>query len=56
MDAPSALRVIVPVALIGRAVVALVSWFAKVRAIAAPMAAEPLELVSPCAVVFAVAC
>ena len=56
VDVVVALKTIAPPALMLRAVVAVAVWRAKVSAIAAPRAADPLELVSPCAVVFAVAC
>src|SRR6185503_4853813 len=55
VDVVFAVKLTAPPTLIGRSVVAVALWFAKVSAAAAPIAAEPLEVVSPEAVVVAVA-
>src|SRR5258706_7307272 len=55
VDGPNAVNMTAPAAVRARSVVASAVWFEDVSAIAAPIAAEPLDVLSPEAVVFAVA-
>src|SRR5207247_5171259 len=55
VEGSATVNITAPPALIGPRVVTVAEWLANVRAIAAPTAADPLEVVSPCAVVVAAA-